>query len=177
MSAPNAPEGADRRRWQFALSLVAWLTLVQSAVGVGAGILGTLLLSSPGITPYISSLAMLADAPQLELFDMMARQLHLLVRLQIPVSILGLIGGVGLLRRRRWGWYSVALLNLGGTLACLFYVPHLLKPLLLLLDAKSGATAAWLCALLLLLVPLGMLIFLFLGPVVRQFDRPTRPAG
>lgn len=149
--------------------------MIQSAFGVGAGMLGTLFVASAGITRYVGSLAILAGAPQLQVLDMLVKHLRFLVRLQIPLSLLGLVGGVGLLRRQRWGWFLVALLNLAGALACLLYVPHLLTSLLSLLDARSGAAAAWLCSLLLLLVPLSVLIFLFLEPVVSQFDR--RPEG
>ncbi len=150
---------------------------MQATLGIVTGILGTMLISSPGITPYLGSLAMLADSPRLRLLDTVARHLRLLTRLQIPVNLLMLFSGAGLLWRQRWGWFLAALLNLTAALACLFYVPQLLKPLLQLLDETSGAYAAWLCTLLLLLVPLAMLAFLFLDPVVRQFEHGNNQAN
>ncbi|MBM3314251.1 hypothetical protein FJY71_00205 [candidate division WOR-3 bacterium] len=132
------------------------------------------LVSLPGLTGGLDlgQLAGLLDAGALTRIEGLMRQAVLLTWVQTGSGLVSLAGAVGLLRRQKWGWYATALLNLGSVFACLFLAPGVLAPVLALLDPVRAVASAWTIAVLLALIPGAVVVFLLLGPVVRQFERP-----
>lgn len=181
MEPPRLETGAGSvsdRRWHASVTVVAWLLVVQSGLSIIFGLVTV--AAAPGLASGMGTLNQLPGMlPGMETggFDALRRfggRLALLGWLQVLANGLLLAGAIGLLGRRRWGWYLVVVLHLGTVFATMFFVPSLLTPLLGVVAASgSAAVSAWLIALLLALVPISVIVFLMLTPVLRQFERPV----
>jgi hypothetical protein len=78
--------------------------------------------------------------------------------------------GIGLLSRRKWGWYGAIIINLLEAAGMFVIGLPALEPVLRLLDPARAETLSIVIAVLLALVPASIVAFLLARPVVRQFE-------
>lgn len=178
MPAGAGEDSPSRRRWRFTLTVVAWLFLVQSALGVITGPLAFVALTTfgvPGSADLSSYGALMGDAGVL--VERLVGQLRSLVWVSISASVLMMAGSVGLLMRRRWGWFAVIGVQLVSVAATFVWgLPALEELLRFVAPAPAGATSL-LMTVLLALVPLSVVGFLMLDGIVSQFRRAPTEAG
>ncbi|MEO0080757.1 MAG: hypothetical protein ABIL25_00485 [candidate division WOR-3 bacterium] len=140
------------RRWRLALTAFAWLLIVRSGLSLFSGFL-------------------LIPLATLLIGGGVAAQFRPLAAAGVGHALVVGVGSVGLLRRRRWGWYVVVIsqiLEVGAAFA--FAIPAL-KPVLMLLDPGRATVASFAIAGLVALVPASIAGFLMLEPVVAQFEQ------
>lgn len=174
--AASAGETRNLRRWRVLLTVGAWLLIVQSGTGLLFGLLALGLYSSFSTDSLLGGLSSLLDSTSSLALDRLLDQLTLLNRIAVVANGLLLAGSVGLLRRRRWGWYIVTLLHLLGAVAAVVWGSTLLLPVLSLLDPDRAGSLSLILALLIALVPASVLAILLLKPITDQFE-PSPPAG
>jgi hypothetical protein len=82
-----------------------------------------------------------------------------------------LAGSVGLLARRKWGWYTVVFLHLATVVACfVWFLPFMYTILARLAPGRAGL-ASFAITFLLALAPGMVIAFLLAKPVLRQFEK------
>lgn len=157
-------------RWRVALTVVAWLLILQAGSGTFSAGLGLLLLpvsgaaAAPGAEEFLPGAHLLG--PMLDL-------LRAAVLVGAVLSLTLLVGAVGLLRRRRWGWYAVVIIHLVGAGGLFALVPTVFGTVLEVAAPGSSPLLPWALSALAVLPALALIGFLLLDPVLRQFE----PAG
>ena len=167
----NAGEDTHLRRWRITLTIAAWVLIVQSALTIIIGLLGMVLapISDPGA--MLGQLGPLIDRSNISMLDTMLRQTAFLNRIQTVASVVLLAGSIGLLLRKKWGWYMVIAVHVAATVAVFIWVMPLFKTLYLALDPGNAGAMAWLLSILSALAPAVVVAFLLAKPIVCQFDR------
>lgn len=173
----SAGEDTHLRRWRIALTISAWVLIVQSALTVTVGLLGMVLapISDPGA--MLGQLGPLIDRSNISMLETMLRQTVFLNRIQTVGSLLLLAGAIGLLLRKKWGWYIVVVVHVAATAAIFVWVMPLFKTLYLTLDPGNAGVMAWLLSVLSALAPAVVVAFLLAKPILSQFERGHTPAS
>ena len=83
-------------------------------------------------------------------------------------------GAVGLLLRRKWGWYLTVILNVLQAAAAIPLGQPPVERILALLDPAQAGQLSYVIAGLVALIPASIAGFLLLKPVVGQFERSGR---
>jgi hypothetical protein len=172
---PSAGEDKTLRRWRITLTVAAWVLIVQSALTVIVGLLGILLapISSPGTV--LGQLGPLIDRSSLAMLDSLMRQTAFLNRVQTVGSLVLLAGAIGLLLRKKWGWFVVVVVHVAAAVAVFIWVMPMFETLYRLLDPRNAGLMAWLLSVLSALAPAVVVAFLLAKPILSQFERGPKP--
>jgi hypothetical protein len=172
-TTPSAGEDRSRRRWRITVTVGAWLLIAQSGLAILSGLFGILLapISDPGA--MIAQLGAYVDRSSIAAFANLMRQAAFLNRIQTGWSLVLLLGSIGLLLRKKWGWYTVIVLHVAATAAVFVWVMPMFNGLYRALDPAGGGALAFAMTILSALVPAAVVAFLLLRPVVSQFERGT----
>jgi hypothetical protein len=164
------------KRWRSTVTLLAWLLIVQSALSLLTCLIGLAaapLVAVPNLSGQLSGLMDRSATARLD-------ELLRLVRTADYYLIIGnaalLAGSIGLLLRRKWGWYVTILVHGVAVLATLVWGTPVVTRVYAMLDPKSAGSYGLLTALLLALMPGIVVGFLLLRPVAAQFKRPNPAA-
>lgn len=164
------------RHWRVALTVFGWMLLLQSALGLASGVLGLLargLLSPGDIGAGVVGAGELV--PGYEALPGLVAMLDIALRAGLAVNAAQLAGAVGLLRRRKWGWYVTVIVHVlvaGGLFA---FLPTVFGTVLTVAAPNESPVMPWLLSLLAVLPALAVVGFLLLTPVVRQFEAAPAP--
>jgi len=175
----DASVGEDKtiRRWRITLSVFAWLFIVQSGVGFVSGLLSIPLLATFRPESLAAQLGPLLTGTNLAAIDALYASLRTLNLAQVLLNAVVLTGAVGLVRRRRWGWYLTVVLNVLQAVATLVFGPPVLEQVLRLADPARAGELSWVIAILAALIPAVIVAFLMLKPVVDQFEHGIEKQG
>jgi hypothetical protein len=167
------PENPSQRRWRIALTVGAWLLVVQSGLAIASGLVGMVLspIADPGA--MLGQLGPFVDRSSLGLFSTLMRQAAFLNRIQVVGSIAVLAGSIGLLMRKKWGWYTVVIMHVAATGAVFVWVMPMFENLYRALDPANARSMAIAMTILAALAPAVVVAFLLLRPVISQFERGT----
>lgn len=156
-------------RWRVALTVVAWLLILQSGSGALSAGLGLALqpLRAVGTTAEVPGAGEIFPGRDALLPTL--RLLETVVRVGFFFHLALLAGAVGLLRRRRWGWYAVVLLHIAGAGGLFAVLPTVFGEVLALAAPGAPPLLTWALAVLAVLPALALIGFLLLDPVLRQF--------
>jgi len=167
------PEDPSVRRWRITLTVAAWLLIVQSGLTLISGLVGMILapIADPGA--MLGQLGPLADRSNIALFESLMRQTAFLNRIQTVGSLALLAGSVGLLLRKKWGWYTVVVVHVVAAVAVFIWVMPLFETLYRVLDPSNAGTMALVLSILSALAPAVVVAFLLAKPVISQFERAT----
>jgi hypothetical protein len=167
----SAGEDTHLRRWRITLTIAAWVLIVQSALTIIIGLLGMVLapISDPGA--MLGQLGPLIDRSNISMLDTMLRQTAFLNRIQTVGSLVLLAGAIGLLLRKKWGWFIVVLVHMAATVAVFVWVMPMFETLYRMLDPHNASMMAWLLTILSALVPAVVVVFLLAKPIISQFEK------
>ncbi len=113
-----------------------------------------------------------------EALDAILKQVMVASYVQIAANAAVLVGCIGLLLRRRWGWYLVCILHVAQIVVGFTLGLPLIRATLAVVMPESAMSYGLLITALMSLVPLAVVVFLMLPPVAGQFERPAgRPAA
>ena len=168
---PSAGEDKTLRRWRITLTIAAWVLIVQSALAVIVGLLGMVLapISDPGA--MLGQLGPLMDRSSIAMLDVLMRQTAFLNRIQTIGSLVLLAGAIGLLLRKKWGWYIVVVVHVAATVAVFIWVRPMFETLYRVFDPHNASMMAWLLSILSALAPAVVVAFLLAKPILSQFER------
>jgi hypothetical protein len=167
----SAGEDQTLRRWRITVTVAAWLLIAQSALAILAGLVGIMLapLADPGA--MLGQLGPYVDRSSAAAFGTLMRQAALLNRIQTVGSLVLLAGSIGLLLRKKWGWYTVIVVHVAAAAVVFIWVMPLLETLYRMLDPHNASMMAWVLSVLSALAPGVVVAFLLLRPVISQFQR------
>ena len=126
-------------------------------------------ISDPGA--MLGQLGPLIDRSNISVLDTMLRQTAFLNRIQTVGSLGLLAGSIGLLLRKKWGWYTVVVVHVAAAAAVFIWVMPLFENLYRVLDPSNAGTMALLLSILSALAPGVVVAFLLARPILSQFDR------
>ncbi len=143
-------------------------------MAIVSGLVGILLapLSDPRV--MLSQLGPSVDRSSLAMFEALMRQTAFLNRIQTVGSLALLVGSIGLLRRKKWGWYTVVVVHVAAAAAVFVWVMPMFENLYRALDPRNAGAMALAMSVLGALAPAVVVAFLLLRPVVSQFERKPR---
>lgn len=177
VSAPaitSAGEDKNLRRWRIVLTVTAWLLIAQSGLAIISGLIGIALAPLADPKVMLSQLGPSFDRSSIVMFETLMRQTAFLNRIQTIGSLALLVGSIGLLLRKKWGWYIVVVVHIVATAAVFVWVMPMFENLYRTLDPRNAGPMALMMSLLGALAPAVVVAFLLLRPVVRQFERKPR---
>jgi hypothetical protein len=166
------------RHWRSVLTVFAWLLILQSILGLVSSVLGLLLQGlfvSGNIGPGLAGAEELV--PGYEALPGLVGLLAVMLWAGLAFNGALLVGGFGLLRRGKWGWYTVVVVHILAAGGLFVLLPTAFGGILAMFAPNASPLMPWLLALLAALPALAVVGFLLFGPVVRQFERPAAPAG
>jgi hypothetical protein len=126
-------------------------------------------ISDPGA--MLGQLGPLIDRSNIAMLDVLMRQTAFLNRIQTVGSLVLLAGSIGLLLRKKWGWYMVVVVHVAATAAVFIWVMPMFDTLYRMLDPHNASMMAWLLSILSALVPVVVVAFLLMRPIVNQFEK------
>jgi hypothetical protein len=138
-----------------------------------SGVIGIVLapISDPGA--MLGQLGPVVDRPSIALLGTLMRQGAFLNRIQTVGSLVLLAGSIGLLLRKKWGWYTVVIVHVAATAAVFIWVMPIFRTLYLALDPAHAGTMALMLSILSALAPAVVIAFLLAKPILSQFERGT----
>jgi len=125
-------------------------------------------LADPGA--MLNQLGPYVDRSSVAVFETLMRQTAFLNRIQTVGSLVLLAGSIGLLLRKKWGWYTVVAVHVAAVAAVFIWVMPMFENLYRALDPRSAGTMALAMTILGALAPAVVVVFLLLKPVVSQFE-------
>ena len=167
----SAGEDKTLRRWRITLTVAAWLLIVQSGLAIISGLVGIVLspIADPGA--MLAQLGPYVDRSSVVVFETLMRQAAFLNRIQTVGSLMLLAGSIGLLLRKKWGWYTVVVVHVAATAAVFIWVMPIFENMYRALDPRSAGTMALVMTILSALAPAVVVAFLLMKPVLIQFER------
>ena len=121
----------------------------------------------------LGQLGSTVDRSSIAMLETLMRQTAFLNRIQTAGSLVLLVGSIGLLLRKKWGWYTVVFVHVVATVAVFIWVMPLFKTLYLTLDPGNAGVMAWLLSILSALAPAVVVAFLLAKPIINQFEKWT----
>jgi len=171
--APAAPQpDATEKHWRSTVTLLAWLLIVQSALSLLTSLIGLATAPLTDIPNLSGQLGVLMDRSAIGQIEELMRLVRTANNYFIIYSVASLAGAIGLLLRRKWGWYATALINVATALATIVWGTPIVTRIYTMLDPKNGGPYGLLTAILLALMPAIFVGFLMLKPVIIQFEKP-----
>jgi hypothetical protein len=171
---------AAEKRWRLTLTIVAWLFIGQAGLSVLTGLLGMLLSPMADPSVVFGQLGALLDRRGLEVIETLMRQTVVANQVQTLGSAVLLAGAVGLLLRKKWGWYVTVVVHIAAGVAIFIWVMPMFETLYGLLQPENAGRMALLLSLLSALIPAIVIAFLLYKPILSQFEcqpaagRPAR---
>ena len=166
----SAGEDKDSRRWRIAVTVAAWLLIAQAAISIIGGLVGILLASLADPSVMLNQLGPTADRSSFAVLETLLRQAARLNRVHTVSSVVLLVGSVGLLLRKKWGWYTVVVVHVAAAGAVFVWGLPMFENLYRVLDPHNAGTMALAMSILAALAPAVAIVFLLLRPVVSQFQ-------
>ena len=165
------------RYWRVAVTVLAWLTIIQAGLGFVGGLLSIPLAAAFRPESLVQQLGPVAGGTDFSAIDSLFRQLRLFNLVQVGVNCVICAGAIGLLLRKKWGWYLTVVLNLVQAVASVVLGQPLLQKVLTVLDPTQAERLSLVMAILIALIPVSIVIFLVAKPVIGQFDRTPAEIG
>jgi hypothetical protein len=165
------PQNPSSKRWRITLTVAAWLLIAQSALAVITGLVGIVLapIADPGA--MLGQLGPVIDRSSIALLETLMRQTSFLNRIQTLGSLILLAGSIGLLLRKKWGWYIVVVSHVAAAAAIFIWVMPMFETLYLALDPAHAGTMALFLSILSALAPAVVIAFLLAKPIISQFEK------
>lgn len=116
------------------------------------------------------------DRSSIAMFGTLMRQAAFLNRIQTVGSLVLLVGSIGLLLRKKWGWYTVVVVHVAAAAAVFIWVMPMFENLYRAVDPGHAGLMAMLLSILGALAPAVVVVFLLAKPILSQFERRPRPA-
>lgn len=170
-AAAPTPDPTEKR-WRSTVTLLAWLLIVQSALSLVTSLIGLATAPLADMANLSSQLSVLMDRSAIGQVEELMRLTRTANNYFIIYSAVSLAGAIGLLLRRKWGWYATAIVNVVAALATLVWGTPIVTHIYSMLDPKNGGPYGLLTAILLALMPMTIVGYLMLKPVIIQFERP-----
>jgi len=121
----------------------------------------------------LGQLGPFVDRSSIAMLETLMRQTAFLNRIQTVGSLALLVGSIGLLRRKKWGWYAVVVVHVVAAAAVFVWVMPMFEDLYRALDPRSAGTMALALSILSALAPAVVVAFLLARPILSQFQRGT----
>lgn len=166
----SAGEDKNLRRWRITLTVAAWLLIVQSGLSVLGGLFGIALGPIADPAAMLGQLGPMVDRSSITLLGTLMKQAASLNRIQTVGSAVLLLGSIGLLLRKKWGWYTVVVVHVAAAAAVFIWVMPMFETLYRALDPGNAGVMALLLSILGALAPAVVVAFLLLRPIVSQFE-------
>jgi hypothetical protein len=168
---PSAGEDKTLRRWRITLTVAAWLLIVQCALTIIIGLIGIVLapIADPGA--MLGQLGPMADRSSIAMLENLMRQTAFLNRIQTVGSLVLLVGSIGLLLRKKWGWYTVVVVHVATTVAVFIWVMPMFENMYRVLDPRNAGAMALLLSILGALAPAVVVAFLLAKPILSQLEK------
>ena len=172
-SNPRTPEPSNpsAKRWRITLTVAAWVLIVQSVLTIIIGLLGLVLspIADPGA--MLGQLGPMVDRSSIAMLETLMRQTAFLNQIQTVGSLVLLAGSIGLLLRKKWGWYMVVAVHVAATVAVFIWVMPMFEALYRVLDPRNAGTMALFLTILSALAPAVVAAFLLAKPIISQFEK------
>jgi len=123
----------------------------------------------------LGQLGPVIDRSSIALLRALLQQTAVLNRAQTVGSLVLLVGSIGLLLRKKWGWYTVVIVHVAATAAIFIWVMPIFQTLYLALDPAHAGTMALLLSILGALAPAVVIAFLLAKPITSQLEGRSRP--
>jgi len=169
----GAGEDKNLRRWRITLTVAAWLLIAQSGLSVLGGLFGIALGPIADPAAMLGQLGPMVDRSSITLLGTLMRQAAFLNRIKTVGSLVLLAGSIGLLRRKKWGWYTMVVVHAAATAAVFIWVMPMFETFYRALDPGNGGVMALLLSILGALAPAVVVAFLLAKPIISQFERGT----
>jgi len=171
MVETSAGEDKGLRRWRITVTVAAWLLITQSALAIISGLVGIALAPMADPSTMLGQLGPMVDRSSATLLDTVIRRTVFLNRIQTAGSVVLLVGSVGFLLRRKWGWYTVVVVHVAAAAAVFIWVMPILEAMYNVLDPGHAGVMALLLSLLGALAPAVVVAFLLMEPILSQFEK------
>jgi hypothetical protein len=174
---PEVPaDPAADKRWRVTLTIFAWLYIVQSALGIATGLIG--MASSSLIDPgtFTGQLGPLMDRSNIRMVNELMRSAVVINQIATAANVVLLLASIGVLLRRKWGWYSFVIFHVASVPATFIWGLPILQKILGMLDPTRAQSFSLLITFLLALIPVLVVGFLLSKGILVQFERP-KPAA
>jgi hypothetical protein len=126
-------------------------------------------IADPGA--MLSQLGPVADQSSIAMLESLMRQTAFLNRIQTVGSLVLLAGSLGLLLRKKWGWYTVVVVHVAAAAAIFIWVMPLFEGMYRVLDPRNAGTMALTMSILGALAPAVVVGFLLMRPILSQFEK------
>ncbi len=151
---------------------------VQSGLGLVGALLSIPLASTFTPDSLLPRLGPMYGGVDLSVVTDLLGQLRLISILQALANGAICAGAVGLLLRKKWGWYLTVILNILQAAAAIPLGQPPVERMLALINPGQAVVLSYVIAGLVALIPASIAAFLMLKPVVRQFEGTNdRQAG
>ncbi len=173
----SAGEDTHLRRWRTTLTVAAWLLIVQSGITFITGLIALFL--APFATPstLYAQLGTVLERSHIAMIQTLVGQTLSLNRIQTVGSLILLAGSIGLLLRKKWGWYTVIVVHVAATAAVFTWVMPIFETLYRALDPSNAGPMALAMTILSALAPAVVVAFMLLRPVISQFQKQQSGTG
>jgi hypothetical protein len=159
------------RYWRIAVTVFAWLAIAQAGIGFVGGLLSIPLAAAFRPESLVQQLGPMFGGTNFSAIDALFAQLRLLNLIQVGANGVICAGAIGLLLRKKWGWYLSVVLNLVQAVASIPLGQPLLERVLAVLDPTQAEFLSYVMAILIALIPVSIIAFLLAKPVISQFER------
>jgi hypothetical protein len=160
------------RRWYWTVTVAGWLLAVEAASSLLLGIAGRVLAGSLSLETLLGPTAVSSGTYNLEALEALVSQVYVVADIQIVANAVLIAGCIGLLLRRKWGWYIVTIMHLAQAVAGFILGLPLVRSAVAVVSPENAMTYGLLITVLICLVPLSVVAFLMLRPVASQFETP-----
>ncbi|OYD17049.1 hypothetical protein CH330_01035 [candidate division WOR-3 bacterium JGI_Cruoil_03_51_56] len=152
------------RRWHRSLSIIAWLLIIQSLIGVIMGFLGTMAFTIHSSPVF--------DSASMKVLEGLIEQTIFATKASIIINLVLLVGSIGLLLRQKWGWFIVMLAMIFVIFAGFIWIMPAIRQVLAVLQPDNAGFLSFIITALLAVVPAVFVVYLFSRRVISQFQAP-----
>lgn len=167
----SAGEDKNFRRWRITLTVAAWLLIAQSGLTFITGLFGMLLSPIADPAAMLGQLGPMIDRSSIAMLGTLIRQTAFLNRIQTVGSLVLLAGSIGLLLRKKWGWYIVIVVHVAATVAVFIWIMPMFRTLYSVLDPAGAGPMSLAMTILGALAPAIVVAFLLMRPILSQFEK------
>ena len=178
MADINSGAGGDttagaRRYWRVAVTVLAWLTIIPAGIGFVGGLLSIPLAAAFRPESFVQQFGPMFGGTNFSAIDSLLAQFRLFNFVLVGLNCFICAGAIGLLLRKKWGWYLTVVLNLVQAGASVVLGQPLLRKVLTVLDPTQGEQLSFVLAILIALIPMSIVAFLLSKSVISQFEKRT----
>ncbi len=128
---------------------------------------------SLSLGPLLAQTSIALDPAALEAIDGLVGGVLVAADVQIAANAAVVAGCIGLLLRKKWGWYIVCILHLAQVVVAYVLGLPLVQSAVAIVSPEHARGYGLLITVLISLIPMSVVAFLMLRPVARQFERPA----